>query len=113
MSLINCLNKLGKAVDKDDADFMRERFNRYTEKGMDETAAAQNAMKDFTDKVDVELDGIVKQVEKAGGKVSREAVEQKPMFIFDGDELVNANDVMKSLDDEITALDDIVRCAYK
>lgn len=113
MSLLNCLTRLGKSVDRDDGDFIRERFNHYTEKGMDEGAATRSALQDFTEKMDGELDDIVRQVEDAGGTVNRSTAEQQPMMVFADDELIDANELMENIDNEIKALDEIVRCAYQ
>lgn len=114
MSLIDCIKAAGKAVDKKDADFLLQKREQYAAKGLSEVEADNAALKDLTDSMDEELTDIADRVEKSGGKVNRPQTQETapmPVTMEDG-QVVDANEVMKSLDDEIQSLDDIIRCAY-
>ena len=112
MSLINCISKSGKSINKADADALEEEFHKLVEGGMDELAAGQAAIKSVSKKIDLELDDVTRQVEAIRGKAEPEEVKSSPLFVMRDDKLVDANEVMKELDDEISALDDIITCAF-
>ena len=107
MSLDKCIKRAGKALNKRDAEQLAADFGRMVDSGMDELEAGHAAIKNLDKSIDLELDDISKQ---AG--ISKDQAEPQPLFVFKDDKLVDANEIMREADEEISALDDIVRCAF-
>ena len=88
------------------------------DKGASESEAQFLAVRELQEETDTVLDDIVTQVEAAGGTVNRPAAPEQeaimiPTQVGDQLEMVDANELVKSLDDEMGALEDVLRCAYR
>jgi|DEB0MinimDraft_6_1074348.scaffolds.fasta_scaffold57985_2 predicted lactoylglutathione lyase len=114
MNVTDCLNKAGKAINKAEADMIKEKFQEFTAKGMDEAEASFAALKEAQAVVDKEISDVLDKVEKAGGKVNRPEVETKPMPVgeeVNGEiQIVDANVKIQQLDEAIEGIDDVLRC---
>jgi hypothetical protein len=69
MSIRDCLSKL--RIEKGQADEILDEVDALVKKGMDEDAAARQALDSVSARIDASLDDILKQVEGAGGTVNR------------------------------------------
>lgn len=113
MSVTKCLNKAGKSIDKKDGDAILQKYEELLAKGMDEREAGFAAVREIQQAVDSELDDIASQVEKAGGKVERDAPGQPvPMAkkTEDGVQIVDARAEIAGADDVIKGIDDVIAC---
>lgn len=69
MSIRDCLSKL--RIEKGQADEILDEVDALVKKGMDEDAAARQALDSVSARIDASLDDILKQVEGAGGTANR------------------------------------------
>lgn|GEM_PF-2654891 len=67
MSLATCIRKAGKALDKSDADAIREIQQDYVSDGMTSTEAANKAIDEYLGLIAIERNSIVQQIEKQLG----------------------------------------------
>jgi len=67
MSLATCIRKAGKALNKADADAIREIQQDYISDGMTSTEAANKAIDEYLELIGTERQGIVRQIEKQLG----------------------------------------------
>lgn len=115
MNVTDCLNRASKAINKAEADAIKDKFKEFTAKGMDEREASFAALEEAKTMVDKELKDITEQVKKAGGKVNEPEAKTKPMPVgeeVNGEvQIVDANKKMQELDEAIQGIDDVIRCA--
>lgn len=114
MSVTKCLNKAGKSIDKKDGEAILQKYEELLAKGMDEREAGFAAVRELQQVVDKELDDIAVQVEKAGGKVERDAPgEPIPLAraTDDGVEVVDVRAEIAEADGVLKGIDDVISCA--
>jgi len=69
-SLSGCIRKAGKALNKADADAIKDIYNEFLQSGVPQQEAASQAIEEYLADLQQEREGLIDLAEKAGGDVS-------------------------------------------
>lgn len=109
MSLVNCLKKAGKSVNKSDAEALIQKREELIANGMSESEADSVALRILEDEANARIDDIFK---KAG--VARPVAQVSPgVPVIINDVVHDSNKFISDIDAELDGIESILGCVYK